>query len=159
MCGNHAAERCHVANGAPNPPTHLCLYCKRGIHAICSYQPTEEELRAHAPEAPREGFGALSICHICYQVRQTTHPLDSARALRESSESDCMEIDSGSNASSADEYGTGSRVTFPATTNVSIASKNSRLLRLWWGTEEKKFSSHHPHTEDRLLGRGTGKPG
>ncbi len=46
---------------------------------------------------------APSICHNCYQLRQTRQPVGSARALRESCESDCMEIDSDSDASAAIE--------------------------------------------------------
>ncbi len=42
----------------------LSFYFRQGIHAICSYQPTEEELRAHAPEAHREGFLALRFATL-----------------------------------------------------------------------------------------------
>ncbi len=52
--------------------------------------------------------GAPSGAPSCYQVRQSSHPLGSTRAFRKSSEVDCVEIDSDSDASTADVVGTGS---------------------------------------------------
>ncbi len=71
----------------PNPPAHLYLHWKRGNRSVCDFQLTVAELQAHAPEA---------------------NPMGSARAPREYSESGCMEMDSDSDASAAEENGTGS---------------------------------------------------